>query len=203
MGRESGPRLVLASASESRAALLAAAGLAAEVRPAAVDETAIKVAMRRDSASAEEAAVALAELKARQVSVGESGALVIGADQILECNGKWFDKAGSVEEAREQLLSLRGRRHDLVTAAVVVRDGERLWHHVERATLAMRPFSDTFLDRYVAEQGATLCRTVGAYRLEGPGVQLFQSVEGSYFTILGMPLLPLLEFLREQGVLER
>jgi septum formation protein len=119
---------------------------------------------------------------------------------MLECNGVWFDKPPDLEHARAHLMSLRGRTHELITAAVVVRGGARLWQHVDRAQLAMRPFSEVFIDAYLQAVGAEVCSTVGAYRLEGQGAQLFSRVQGDFFTILGLPLLPLLDFLRGHGI---
>ena len=119
---------------------------------------------------------------------------------MLECNGVWFDKPPDIDHARAHLMSLRGRPHDLITAAVVVRAGARVWQHVECATLTMRPLSDTFIESYLQTAGADVCSTVGAYRLEGLGAQLFTRVEGDFFTILGLPLLPLLDFLRGHGI---
>lgn len=166
----------------------------------AVDEDEIKRAMRAEGASADDLAVALAEMKARQVGRRHPGALVVGSDQVLVCEDRWFDKPSDRAAARAQLLALRGKTHMLVSAAVVLRDGERLWHHIGRARLAVRPFSDAFLDGYLDAAGDAILGSVGAYQLEGLGAQLFSRVEGDYFTILGMPLLPLLDFLRNHGV---
>lgn len=195
------PNLVLASASRARRELLEAAGLSFAVRPAAVDEAGIKEAAQAESLPAEEAAIALAEMKARRICRAEPQAVVIGADQILICDGRWFDKPGTPEEARAQLLALRGREHVLATAVLCARGGRRLWHHIARPRLWMRPFSDEFLDDYLAREGDAVCSSVGAYRLEGRGIQLFDRVEGEHATILGLPLLPLLGFLRQSGSL--
>ncbi len=195
-----GPELILASASEPRRDLLRGAGLAIDIEPAAVDEAALKESMAADGASAEDAAVALAHMKAQRISRRRHGSLVVGADQILDLDGRWFDKPANMDHAREHLLSLRGRTHGLATAACVFRDGERLWHHVETPRLTMRDFTDGFLDYYLRESGDGILASVGAYRLEGIGVQLFSRIEGSYFTILGLPLLALLDFLRGHGV---
>lgn len=201
MTPEGGDRVVLASASRVRLALLRAAGVELVSEPAAIDEAEVKSSLRAVSAPASAVAESLAELKAQRVSRRRPQALVIGADQMLECAGTWYDKPRDLVEARAQLLALRGRRHDLLGSAVAVRDGVRLWHHNERARLTMRPFSDAFLDGYLAQAGDDALQSVGGYRLEGLGAQLFHRVEGDYFTILGLPLLPLLEFLRAQGVL--
>lgn len=193
--------IVLASASAARAAMLRAAGVEVTVVPAAVDEDAVKTALRADGASAADAAETLAEMKARRVASRQPGALVIGADQVLDCGGTWFDKPASLDQARAQLLALRDTPHTLATAAVVMRDGARLWHATDRARLVMRRFSEAFLEDYLASAGTAVLASVGAYQLEGLGVQLFAKVEGDHFTILGLPLLPLLDFLRGQGVL--
>ncbi|MHA1568631.1 MAG: Maf family protein [Alphaproteobacteria bacterium] len=198
-----GPRLVLASASPARADLLKAAGVAFGRVPAVVDEEAVKSDMRAANAPASAIAEALAELKARQVARRHPGALVVGADQVLELDGDLFDKPRDMAEARAQLVRLRDREHSLVSSACVLRDGARLWHASDRARLVMRPFSDVFLDGYLASAGESVLSSVGAYRLEGLGAQLFSRVEGSHFTVLGLPLLPLLEFLRDQGILIR
>ena len=195
-----GPDVVLASASATRRDLLAGAGLSLTVDPARVDEAAIKAAMAAEGASAEEAAVALAHMKAQRISRHHSGAMVIGADQILDLEGTWFDKPTDMNHARDNLLAFRGRTHGLATAACICRDGERIWHHVETPKLTMRDFSDGFLDQYLEDAGDGILASVGAYRLEGTGVQLFSRIEGSYFTILGLPLLALLDVLRANGV---
>jgi septum formation protein len=194
-------QVVLASASAARFGLLQAAGVPVTVDAAAVDEAEVRESLQAAGASPAGMAEALAELKAQQVSRRRPGVLVIGADQILECNGTVFDKPTNLIEARRQLLTLRGRRHRLQSAVVLVRDGQRLWHHVDRASLAMREFSESFLDAYLQSAGSGALSSVGGYQLEGPGVQLFSDIDGDYFTILGLPLLPLLDVLREHGVL--
>lgn len=201
MLQRAAPRLILASASTSRRALLAAAGLTFDVRPADVDEAAVKREARARGASAVEAALALATLKAARVAAHEPDALVIGADQILVCEDAWFDKPPSVAAARAQLCALRGRSHVLATAVVCQQGSRLVWHHVAEPRLAMRDFSDGFLDGYLAEEGDDVMSTVGAYRLEGRGVHLFARVDGEHAAVLGLPLLALLGFLRESGVL--
>jgi len=195
--------IILASASLARRALLTAAGLEFLVDPAAVDEAALKASLAAEGASPAETAEALAELKAGRVSPRHPGRFVIGADQILECGGASFDKPADRTAARRQLAMLRGRRHSLFSAAVAMRDGRRLWHHVGRADLTMRDFSDSFLESYLDRAGPAAMASVGGYQLEGLGAQLFTRVEGDYFTILGLPLLPLLEFLRGVGEIGR
>lgn len=195
------PTVVLASGSRTRAEMLERAGVRVTLAPAAVDEEEIKLAARAEGAPVEDVAEALAELKAQRVTRKHPGALVIGADQMLECDGRWFDKPADRDAARVQLQDLRGKTHRLVSCAVVIRDGERLWHHVDRARLTMRPFSDAFLDSYLNAAGDDVLGSVGAYHLEGLGAQLFHRVDGDFFTILGLPLLPLLGFLRVHGVI--
>jgi nucleoside triphosphate pyrophosphatase len=194
--------VVLASASAARAALLLQAGLDVMRDPANIDEAEVKTSFRRERLGAAGCAEALAEAKATSVSSRHRGAVVIGADQLLVCGERWFDKPSSLAQAREQLLALRGREHELVTAVCVLRDGAMAWQFVDRPRLVMRSFSDAFLEAYLAATGGDLLSSVGAYRLEGPGAQLFARIDGDYFSILGLPLLPLLDFLRAQGVLE-
>lgn len=195
------PTIVLASASTTRRRMLEAAGLAVEIDPARVDEDEVKFALKADRVAVERAAEALAELKALRISSRHPGALVIGADQMLECDGAWFDKSPDRDAARRQLQALRGRTHRLISCAVVALNGDRLWHATEAARLTMRNFSDAFLDAYLDEVGEAVFSSVGGYHLEGRGVQLFHRVEGDFFTILGLPLLPLLDFLRARGAL--
>lgn len=199
-GRAGGARLVLASSAEARAAMLRAAGLSFAVEPAQVDEGEVKRAMRAEDPDGGATARALAALKARRVSARRPGAYVVGADQLLVCEGEWFDKPVDMADARAQLRRLRGRRHALVTAVSVARDRAEIWGTVASARLTMRAFSDVFLDEYLARAGAGILRCVGGYEAEGLGAQLFADIEGDWFSILGLPLLPLLAFLREHGV---
>jgi septum formation protein len=195
------PRLILASASASRQALLRAAGLMFAIQPTHIDEAEVKRTARADGASAEEAALLLAELKARRAALRDPEALVIGADQILVCGDDWFDKPADVPAASTQLRTLRGRTHALATAVACQRGGECLWHHLARPQLTMRRFSDAFLDAYLTAEGDDVTTTVGAYRLEGRGIHLFERIEGEHAAILGLPLLELLGFLRQHGLL--
>jgi septum formation protein len=195
------PPLVLASASSSRRNLLAAAGLQFQVLPAHVDEASVKQTAQVGGRSVADTALALADLKAAHVAAGNPGALVIGADQILVCDGVWYDKPVDQAAARLQLSALRGRSHTLATAVTCHQHGARVWHHVAEPHLTMRRFSDTFLDSYLAAEGESVTSTVGAYRLEERGVHLFERIDGDHAAILGLPLLPLLCFLRYHGLL--
>jgi septum formation protein len=193
--------IILASASLTRARLLEAAGVPFTVESAAIDETAIKQEMRKADRAAIECSLALAQAKAEAVSKRHPEALVIGADQLLAAGDEWFDKPGSLAAARVQLQKLRGRTHVLVTAACVIQADERLWQASSLPELTMRLFSDTFLDEYVAAEGEALLGSVGAYRLETRGVQLFSRMTGDYFAVLGLPLIELLDFLRSRVAL--
>jgi septum formation protein len=194
--------VVLASASSARRMLLQGAGVPHACEPAGLDERSLRTELAANGVGAEEVALALAEAKAVRVSRRRGpGDLVIGADQILDCEGVWLEKPAGAAEAREQLRRLRGRAHRLACAAAAARGGAVLWRHREAATLRMRLLSDAFLDAYLEQAGPAILESVGAYRLEGLGVQLFERIEGDYFAILGLPLLPLLAFLRREGVL--
>jgi septum formation protein len=193
--------LILASVSPARAGLLAAAGLNFSIEPADIDEAAVRQSYGATGRDVGDCALVLAEAKARWVSQLHDQALVIGADQILVCDDAWFEKPGAAAQACAQLRALRGRTHRLVTAACAVRAGQHLWHAVTVPKLSMRPFSDSFLQAYLAAEGPAILGTVGAYRLEGRGIQLFDRIEGDYFSILGLPLLELLAFLRDRGTL--
>ncbi|MCF8469743.1 MAG: Maf family protein [Parvibaculum sp.] len=200
--------LILASASAGRARLLRDAGLTFETADSRVDEEALKrgfapgdnEGIKAPEADTDALALKLAEAKALAVSAINPGALVIGADQILSCAGKPYDKPKSMDEARSNLLAFRGQPHILHNGLVLARDGTAIWHNTVCAILTMRDFSDSFLDAYLAQAGETVMKSVGCYQLEGPGVQLIKKIEGDYFTILGLPLLPLLGELRRLGV---
>jgi septum formation protein len=195
------PSLVLASASTARARLLAEAGLAVRCQAAAVDEEGMKAALKAEGATPAQVAETLAELKAQRVASKYPGALVIGADQMLSCNEVWFDKPPDRDHAAAQLRALSGKTHTLWTTVCVVRNGSRIWHHNAAARLTMRTLSDAFIEAYLAAVGPAVTTSVGAYHLEGLGAQLFAKVEGDFFTILGLPLLPLLDFLRSNKAL--
>lgn len=196
--------LILASASPSRRQMLANAGLDFAIELSGVDEDEAKRSLLAEKASAQDVAEILAELKAVRVSRRRPEAMVIGADSTLACEDRLFDKPPTMAAAREQLLALRGKTHELCSSVVVAKAGGRLWHHNERARLTMRAFDEAFLDTYLARAGEGITSSVGAYHLEGVGAHLFSRIEGDYFTILGLPLLPLLGFLAGHGIgLER
>jgi septum formation protein len=193
------PSLILASASAPRRQLLINAGLAFDVEPSGLDEEEVTRSLG-SRAAPQELASTLAEMKAVKVSGRHPDAMVIGADSTLACNGRLFDKPPTMDAARKQLLALRGQTHELFSSVVVARGGQRLWHWSERARLTMRPFDDAFIDTYLARAGEGVLASVGAYQLEGLGAHLFTRVDGDYFTILGLPLLPLLSFLAGHGI---
>ena len=195
------PAVILASSSAARARMLAAAGVTAEIVPAQVDERPTKTRLAANRAGAEKVATELAELKALAVSKQHPEALVIGGDQVLDCDGRLIDKPMDRDTAKRQLRDLRGKRHRLTSAVALAMRGAVTWRHAESATLSMRVFTDTFLDAYLVLADDAVLQSVGAYQLEGIGAQLFTKVEGDYFTVLGMPLLPLLDQLRRAGAL--
>jgi len=192
------PLLVLASGSFVRATLLRQAGIDFDICNSQVDEDVIKEKFA--DSNIDELAIELATAKAVAVSAGKPGALVIGADQILSCEGSRFDKPRDMDEARANLTFFHGRTHRLHSGIVLVQSGEIIWQHSAHADLTMRDFSDEFLETYLAEVGERALTSVGCYQLEGPGIQLFENISGDYFTILGLPLLPLLAELRRHKV---
>lgn len=194
--------LILASKSASRRQLLENAGLEIEIDPANIDERALEEPLVQSGFGPDDIALMLSNAKALEVCERHPSKLVIGADQTLGLGNERFHKPQTEEEARGQLLALRGKCHQLYSAISLVQDGECLWQHVEPAHMTMRNFSPEFLGRYLAQIGDTVFQTVGGYQLEGPGVQLFEKIEGDYFTILGLPLIPLLSTLREKGFLD-
>ena len=201
------PVLVLASSSATRRALLERAGIAFEAMPAAVDEAALKEACQAEAIPPEDAAIILAEAKAERVARRVPDALGIGCDQLLVCKmedgrERWFDKPADMTAARAQLQALRGKTHRLVTATVAWRNGARIWQDITSPRLTMRGFSDAFLDNYLAAEGEALLASVGSYRVEALGIHLFSRIEGEHSAILGLPMVPLLGFLRGHGVLE-
>jgi septum formation protein len=195
--------IVLASTSASRRKLLSQTGIYFDTAKPPVDEAPIKAKLKEGGASAADVAEALAESKANSVAEILPGHYVIGADQMLESGGVWFDKPASRDEARTHLQTLRGKTHQLITAAVIAHEGRVIWRHTEMAQMTMRDFSDDFLEQYLDKAGEGLTRSVGAYEVEGVGVQLFATIEGDYYSILGLPVVPLLIALREAGALPK
>jgi septum formation protein len=193
-------KLVLASGSSSRAQILRDAGVTFAIHPADIDEDAVKHEMR--NAGAQAIAEKLAELKSLQISTQFPQDLVLGADQVLALDNEIFSKAETLDAAAAQLRRMRGKCHQLVGALVLARDGKPVWRHTEISKLWVRAFSEEFLKDYLKTEGKALLGSVGCYRLEGMGAQLFERVEGDYFSILGLSLLPLLGALRDHGVLE-
>jgi septum formation protein len=201
MAEPGGRELVLASASAPRRRLLEAAGVPFRVVPADIDEAALKRALAAKATGAAGVAETLARAKAEAVSGRIPDALVIGADQVLALGTELLDKPGDRAQARAQLMRLRGKTHELWSGAALAFGGKSIWQSVHAATLTMRAFSAAFLDRYLETAGAAVTRSVGAYEIEGTGIQLFERIEGDYFTILGLPLLPLLGELRTRGAI--
>lgn len=195
------PELILASGSSARRTLLVAAGLNVTVKPAGIDEGRVKREARTAGADAAATALCLAELKAQAVAKSHPESLVIGADQLLVCEEVWFDKPADVASAGEQLRRLRGRTHELITAVACYRGDKHLWHHIVAPRLAMREFSDGFLDAYLGHEKDAVTTSVGGYRLEGLGIHLFDAIDGEHAAILGLPMLALLRFLRQHGIL--
>ncbi|MES0884782.1 Maf-like protein [Roseibium sp. SCP14] len=194
--------LVLASGSRIRAELMQNAGLSIEIDPADVDERAVEAPLLEADFLPEDLASVLAEAKANDVSGRRPGDLVVGADQILAFEGERRTKPEDMEAARRQLLAFSGKTHELHSAVVISQNGEAIWRHVSTARLTMRDLSPPFIGHYLAAAGSDVLSSVGAYQLEGLGVQLFEKIEGDYFTILGLPMLPLLGQLRSLGVIE-
>lgn len=193
--------MILASASAARARLLEAAGLSFRRAAPVLDEAARRREFKALGLDGPAAARSLAEGKALEISRRYPEACVIGADQMLVCQGAWYEKPADLAAARAQLLRLRGRPHELHTAVALARAGSIRWHHVAIARLAMRDFSEPFLDQYLAAAGGEILGCVGAYQIEGLGAQLFSEVEGDAFAIQGLPLLPLLARLRQEKVM--
>ena len=191
--------VILASGSQSRRALLAGAGIAAEAIKPNVDEDTARLAMRAEGVKVRDQAMQLAEMKALKISRTRPG-LVIGGDQMLNLEGTAFDKPTDLDGARAHLRALSGKPHHLETAIVIAENGEFVWRHLARPKLTVRTLSDAFIEQYVAACGEALLSTVGAYQLEGLGAQIFSRIEGDYFSILGLPLLPLLDYLRVRDV---
>jgi septum formation protein len=193
--------LILASASLHRRKLLAAAGLSFAVVASKVDEAAIKRGLASEGGDAASVATKLAAAKAQAVSARMPEAVVIGADQVLTCDGQLFDKPGNFENARLQLQRLRGHPHQLHSGVALAQNQAIVWQHCDTAHLVMRSFSEAFLQSYLAAAGEAIWGTVGAYEIEGLGIQLFTSVRGDNSTIIGLPMLPLLTELRARGII--
>ena len=191
--------LRLASASPVRLRLLQAAGLTVTATPVHLDEPALRCALTADGATPRDIADALAEMKARKLSDRDPAALVLGCDQVLDFNGTAWEKPASVDASRAQLTALCGQSHRLFSAAVLYDGGKPVWRHVGEVRLTMRQFSDSYLDAYLARNWPDLAETVGGYKLESDGARLFTSIDGDYFTVLGLPLLPLLGYLAQRG----
>lgn len=196
-----GERLLLASGSKIRATLLRNAGVNFDVRVPRVDEEMLKSALQAENANPREIADALAEMKAFRISEKEPGALVVGCDQVLEQGGQIYSKPKDKDEARHQLRQLAGKRHSLLSAAVIYEDGKPVWRHVGQVRMTMREISDTYLEDYLERNWESIRHSVGGYKLEEEGVRLFAQVHGDYFTILGIPLIELLSYLSLRGTL--
>jgi len=191
--------LILASASQIRLTLLQNAGITVTAHPARIDEDAIRRALQAEHAKPRDIADTLAELKARKLAQRNPQALVLGCDQVLALNDHVFAKPGSLDEARLQLAQLRNQTHHLHSALVLYHNAQPIWRQIDTAKLTMRDASDAYLDAYLSRQWPTVATSIGAYQLESEGIRLFSSIEGDYFTILGLPLLPLLAYLNLRG----
>lgn len=196
------PSLVLASSSPFRRALMENAGLSFAAIAAEIDERALEAGLEEGKASPDRVALELARAKAVDVSRNIPGAVVIGSDQTMSLGDRVYHKPGSIEEAKRQVLSLSGQTHRLNSAVALARDGGIMWDHISHADLTVRSLSERFVEGYVARCGEKLLGSVGAYQLEGEGIQLFSEIRGDYFTILGLPMLPLLQKLRELGAID-
>ena len=194
--------IILASGSPFRKAMLVNAGVDVEAVAADVDERALEAPLQDSGVSPEDVALVLAEAKATEVSERRPGGLVLGCDQTLSLGDEVFHKPEDMEGARRHLLALSGKTHQLNSAAVLVRDGAVLWRHVGIASMTMRKLDPAFIGRHLARVGARALASVGAYQIEGEGIQLFEKVEGDHFTIVGLPLLPLLAELRDLGAID-
>jgi len=193
--------IILASGSKIRADILRGAGLDFEVVLKPIDEAAIKDALLSEKVPLKDIADALAEAKSIRVSAQTPG-LVIGADQIMVMDKRLYDKPTTIQEARERLLKMRGTYHDLLGSVVISENGQAVWRHASKTRLYVREFSESFLDRYLKDEGELVLKSVGAYRFEGRGAQLFTKVEGDFFSILGLSLLPVLDYLRLRGAVQ-
>lgn len=196
------PSLILASKSPFRAQLLNNAGLTFGTENADIDERAVEAPLYRSGATPEDVAMVLAEAKALAVSEKHPDAIIIGCDQTLSLGDEIFHKPADLEEAGKNLLKLSGKTHQLNSGIVLVKNGETIWRHVAIAYMTMRPLQPQFIGRYLGRIGDNALSSVGAYQVEGEGIQLFEKIEGDYFTIIGLPLLPLLQKLREESLID-
>lgn len=194
--------LLLASGSATRAAILARAGIPFQPHPAPVDEEAVRRALEAEGAHPRDVADTLAEMKATRIAARFPEALVLGCDQVLEFGGRAWAKPETRDAARDQIRELRGQTHRLLSALVLYDRGEPVWRHVGVARLTMRPLSDAFIDGYLSRNWPAVSTSVGGYRIEEEGIRLFSAIEGDHFTILGLPLLPLLDYLVLRGFIE-
>ncbi len=194
--------LILGSGSRFRREMLENAGLTVEVDRPRIDERAVEISVERSGVTPAELAEILAEAKASEVSARNPGRLVIGCDQTMALGDRLFHKPADMDGARRHLLALSGRTHELNSAVVLARDGETLWRHVAVARMTMRVLDPGFIGRHLARVGEKALESVGAYQIEGEGVQLFEKIEGDHFTIVGLPLLPLLSELRRLGAID-
>ena len=195
--------IILASGSSIRAQLLENAGVPFTVQVARVDEDTIKRALLAEEASPRDIADALAEMKARKISDKSPGAMVLGCDQVLDFEGQLLSKPKTPEDAFAQLKAMRGKRHMLLSAAVIYQDGEPIWRHIGQVRLRMRMSSDAYLRNYIDRNWDSIRHAVGGYKLEEEGVRLFATIDGDYFNVLGMPLLELLNYLAVKGVIDQ
>ena len=194
------PPITLASGSFIRAQILRGAGLDFEIAKPGVDEDEIKIAAAAESVDPEETAMRLASAKCEAIAVNRTG-IVIGSDQILEFEGRLYDKPKTMDEARARLCELQGASHTLINAIAVARDGKIVWRHVDRPRLFVRPLSSEEIEAYLEEAGSDILSSVGAYQVEKLGARLFEKVEGDYYAVLGLSLYPLLGFLRQEGAI--
>lgn len=195
-------QILLASTSPMRLALLHNAGVAASALPARIDEETIRAALEAEGAHPQDIADALAEMKARKIAERHPDALVLGCDQVLEFDRRAWGKPASPDEARVQLLAMRGKTHRLLSALVLYDQAKPVWRHIGRVDLTMREFSDAWLDGYISRNWDSLRHSAGGYKLEEEGVRLFTDIRGDYFAVLGLPLLPLLAYLELRGFIE-
>lgn len=195
-------QILLASASSTRLALLHNAGVTASALPARIDEETIRAALEAEGAHPQDIADALAEMKARKIAERHPDALVLGCDQVLEFDRRAWGKPASPDEARVQLLAMRGKTHRLLSALVLYDQAKPVWRHIGRVDLTMREFSDAWLDGYISRNWDSLRHSAGGYKLEEEGVRLFTDIRGDYFAVLGLPLLPLLAYLELRGFIE-